>query len=52
MTVKELKEELNNYPQDALIMVYDPEVGEAIEATGFLLDPTNNTLEIHSDDPT
>jgi len=50
ITIAQLIKNLEKYPDDTKVLVYDPEEQDMVGITGFLYDPDANTLEICTDD--
>lgn len=49
-TVEDMIKALSEYPKDAEVIAYDPETCVVGPITGYLYDPTHNTVEICTDD--
>ncbi len=49
MTCKELIERLKEYPENTVVLIWDPNVERCETITGFLYDPAGS-LELCSDD--
>lgn len=49
-TVKQIIEQLKDYPEDTEVIAFDPEFMTAAPVTGYLYDPEKKTLEICTDD--
>jgi hypothetical protein len=50
VNIKQLIEHLGKYPEDAVILVWDPELEDYADITGSIYDPTTQTVELCSDD--